>query len=113
MNRAFICHPKHDCVTSESDEINIYCLETEKTMFMRDENKFIYFYQICNHIKDCNDDSDENGCGNIFQFIPKFLSLGFQFQSTKALQKIKSTKKCFLNNYSFYYEKRILQKVGN
>ena len=64
VNRAFICHPNYlNCSTSKN--VTVYCSFVKKFAFKCDENQTIGFYQLCNHIPDCNDASDEDACGKI------------------------------------------------
>lgn len=64
INRAFVCHPKINCSTKNDENIKEYCSREHFQMFTCSESKEkIYFFQVCNHIHDCSDGSDELLCG--------------------------------------------------
>lgn len=42
----------------------MYCFATKNTLFKCfSTNKSIEFFLVCNHIDDCEDQSDEKNCG--------------------------------------------------
>lgn len=63
MNRAFVCHPKSNCSVQKDGNIKEYCEKAYIDTFICLKSKeIIYFYQVCNHVYDCLDGSDEELC---------------------------------------------------
>lgn len=89
INRAFICDPKSQCNTFLNSNLEKFCLEEKKVMFSCDESeKKLHFFQVCNHIKDCEDGSDEENCRELNVKIKYFLRLNAN-SNTKGYQVCK------------------------
>ena len=53
-----------DCSSGEDEEnCNI---QFDELFFCKESKKFINFKFVCNHIKDCENGTDEQLCGNHF-----------------------------------------------
>lgn len=71
MNRAYLCENSLHCSISNFDENILKFCQIEKTnrFTCKKSKKKINFFQVCDYVSDCEDNSDEEICGIFFLFF--------------------------------------------
>lgn len=75
VNRAFICNSNANCSMDKNYlEKEIFCKHNFENQFQCDETRLLDFHFVCNHINDCNDQTDEKFCSkNSINYLFKCL----------------------------------------